>query len=66
MKLPVAWLKEYLDVTLAPEKLADILTMSGTKVEEVKGHVFHKQRKWRCPRCGRARMQQARPKPHKS
>jgi len=38
VKLPVSWLKEYLDVTLAPDKLADILTMSGTKVEEVKGH----------------------------
>jgi len=23
---------------------------------------FHKQRKWTCPRCGKARMQAVRPK----
>jgi transposase-like protein len=27
------------------------------KLVEVK-RSFHKQRKWRCPKCGRARMQQ--------
>lgn len=26
-------------------------------MQEVKGHVFHKQRKWRCPKCARVRMQ---------
>ncbi len=26
-------------------------------MKEVKGHVFHKQRKWKCPHCGRAKMQ---------
>jgi hypothetical protein len=31
-------------------------------MEEVKGHLFHKQRKWRCPKCAAIRMQ----KPKKS
>ena len=35
MKLPVTWLKEYINISWAPEKLADALTMSGTKVEHV-------------------------------
>jgi rubrerythrin len=29
-------------------------------MQEVKGHVFHKKRKWRCPRCKRVRMQKPR------
>ena len=35
MKLPVSWLKKYIDVTIPAQKLADRLTMSGTKVEQV-------------------------------
>ncbi len=35
MKLPVVWLKKYVAVPAAPEKLADLLTLSGTKVEHV-------------------------------
>ncbi|HOR28763.1 MAG TPA: hypothetical protein PLS90_04350 [Candidatus Sumerlaeota bacterium] len=31
------------------------------KMKEAR-RVFHKQRKWICPRCGRARMQTARPR----
>ena len=30
-------------------------------MEEVRGHVFHKKRKWRCPKCGRIRMQAPKP-----
>jgi predicted RNA-binding Zn-ribbon protein involved in translation (DUF1610 family) len=26
-------------------------------MKELKGHVYHKQRKFKCPQCGRARMQ---------
>jgi hypothetical protein len=26
-------------------------------MKEVKGHLFHKQRKWLCPKCARVRMQ---------
>jgi transposase-like protein len=29
---------------------------------EVKGHVYHKQRKWKCPKCGKARMQKQKEK----
>lgn len=38
MRLPIAWLKEYIGVTLTPEKLADALTLSGSKVESVGEH----------------------------
>jgi len=27
-------------------------------MKEVKGHIFHKQRKWKCPKCAKVRMQQ--------
>jgi len=35
MKLPVSWLKDYVDVELAPAELADRLTFSGTEVESI-------------------------------
>ena len=35
MKLPVSWLKKYIDVTVSAERLAECLTLSGTKVEQV-------------------------------
>ena len=35
MKLPISWLKKYIDISITPEKLADLLTLSGTKVEHV-------------------------------
>ena len=28
-----------------------------TPMKELKGHIYHKKRKWKCPNCGRARMQ---------
>ena len=34
-------------------------------MKELRGHIYHKKRKWRCPRCSRVRMQQTvRKKPH--
>ncbi|HXV18603.1 MAG TPA: phenylalanine--tRNA ligase subunit beta, partial [Candidatus Omnitrophota bacterium] len=35
MKLPLIWLKEYIDPRMATDKLAEALTMSGSKVEGV-------------------------------
>ncbi len=35
MRVPLRWLKEYVDIELEPEQLADALTMSGTKVESI-------------------------------
>lgn len=35
MKLPVSWLKKYIDISWTPEKIADAFTMSGTKVEGI-------------------------------
>lgn len=35
MKLPLSWLKEYVDIDLSLEQLALLLTMAGLEVEEV-------------------------------
>ena len=35
MRVPLRWLRDYVDIELEPEQLADVLTMSGTKVEGV-------------------------------
>jgi Zn finger protein HypA/HybF involved in hydrogenase expression len=29
---------------------------------ELKGHIYHKKRKWRCPKCKRVRMQEHKPR----
>ncbi len=26
-------------------------------MKELKGHIYHKKRKWECPKCRRIRMQ---------
>lgn len=36
MKLPVSWIKEYVDIDLSINQLAHLLTMLGLEVEEVK------------------------------
>src|SRR5260370_24993307 len=33
MKVPLSWLKEYVDITISPEELAYTLTMAGLEVE---------------------------------
>src|SRR5215475_2632452 len=35
MKAPYAWLKEYVDITLSPEELAERLTLTGLEVDRV-------------------------------
>src|SRR3989338_629229 len=35
MKLPLSWLKRYIDPGVSPKKLAELLTMSGTAIERV-------------------------------
>lgn len=35
MKVPVIWLKDYVDIDISPKDLGDKLTLSGSKVEEV-------------------------------
>ncbi|MGH4124867.1 MAG: phenylalanine--tRNA ligase subunit beta [Clostridium sp.] len=35
MKVPVKWLKDYVDIDISPKELSDKLTMSGSKVEEI-------------------------------
>jgi hypothetical protein len=29
-------------------------------MKELKGHIYHKQRKWKCPKCAKVRMQKQR------
>jgi len=29
-------------------------------MKELKGHIYHKKRKWKCPKCGKVRMQDQR------
>ena len=36
MKVPLSWLKDYVDVELSPKELASLLTFSGTEVEGIK------------------------------
>jgi len=31
-------------------------------MKELKGHIYHKKRKWKCPKCGRVRMQELKPR----
>jgi phenylalanyl-tRNA synthetase beta chain len=35
MKVPLSWLKDYVDITMSPEELADALTMAGLEVETI-------------------------------
>lgn len=35
MKVPLSWLKEYVDITMSPEELAHTLTMAGLEVEAI-------------------------------
>src|ERR1051326_207928 len=35
MKVPLSWLKDYVDITMSPEDLAHILTMAGLEVEAI-------------------------------
>ena len=35
MKVPVKWLKDYINIDISAQELGDRLTLSGSKVEEV-------------------------------
>jgi len=35
MKAPIGWLKDFTDIKVTPKELADAMTLSGSKVEEV-------------------------------
>ncbi len=35
MKVPLSWLRDYVEVTITPEELAHILTMAGLEVESI-------------------------------
>ena len=35
MKIPISWLKDYVDIDCDAAQLADVLTMSGSKVEKI-------------------------------
>src|SRR5918992_4788862 len=35
MRVPLSWLRDYVDVTLSPSKLAELLTVRGMEVDQV-------------------------------
>lgn len=35
MKIPMSWLKDYVDINVSPKNFADAMTMSGSKVEAI-------------------------------
>ena len=35
MKIPVSWIKEYIEYNISNEKIAELLTMSGTEVSDI-------------------------------
>src|SRR5689334_20915051 len=35
MRVPISWLKEFVDITLSPDQLAERLTLSGLEVAEI-------------------------------
>ena len=35
MKVPYNWIKDYVDVNVSPKELGDILTLTGSQLEEV-------------------------------
>ena len=41
MKVPISWLKEYLDFSLSPKELAEILTLAGIEVEGIERTELH-------------------------
>ncbi len=36
MKVPLSWLKEYIDTNLSPEEISHKLTMAGNEVDSIK------------------------------
>ena len=36
MKIPVSWLKDYVNINISIEKLASMLTLAGLEVEEIR------------------------------
>jgi phenylalanyl-tRNA synthetase beta chain len=52
MRLPVSWLKDFVDLTLPIEELANLLTFGGLEVEEIEyvGWEMPREQVW--PRSG--------------
>ena len=41
MKVPLSWLKEYVDITTSPGELGHMLTMAGLEVEAIGEAALH-------------------------
>ena len=35
MRIPVSWIKEYIEYNISEEKIAELLTMSGSEVSDI-------------------------------
>jgi hypothetical protein len=46
------------------DDLPEVMTCKKCKVtmKELKGHIFHKKRKWQCPQCRKIKMQKPKSK----
>src|SRR6185503_16469855 len=40
MKVPLSWLKEYVDAPSSPQELAKLLVMAGVGIESIEGEVL--------------------------
>src|SRR5262252_3836477 len=40
MKVPLSWLKEYVDAPASPQELAKLLVMAGVGIESIEGDVL--------------------------
>ena len=40
MKVPLSWLKEYLELNISPEEIAESLTLAGLEVDKVETSTF--------------------------
>lgn len=38
MRIPLSWVKKFIDITYSPQELSDILTLAGLEVESIESH----------------------------
>ena len=54
-------IEDHRDLLPAVRTREEVLHMTckkcRTPMKELKGHIYHKKRKWKCPKCGKVRMQ---------
>jgi len=54
--------QEHWQPRLCDHEIAVTCARCKVAMKELKGHIYHKQRKWKCPQCKRVRMQEHKPR----